>query len=181
MSETRHPEDRALNAVRRVRDAREQDSRFGLRHALTAVRERDAEVERVALRRAGVTRFAQGTAADFTAHLAHLGALAALERRAVEDARDSRLVAEESTRRWQGDRQRVRVVDVLLERRAQERREERARRETRELDDLASQSWLRRRTAQPETDPSTGAGSSTGPDAPTRFPHRSQDQEVHRP
>jgi flagellar FliJ protein len=179
MSETRHPEDRALNAVRRVRDAREQDSRFGLRHALTAVRERDAEVEHVARRRAEVGPFAQGTVADFTAHLAHLGALAALEQRAVEDARDSRLVAEESTRRWQGDRQRVRVVDVLLERRAQERREERARRETRELDDLASQSWLRRRTAQLETD--AGSTASTGPDAPTRSPHRSQDQEVHRP
>jgi flagellar biosynthesis chaperone FliJ len=34
---------------------------------------------------------------------------------------------------------------MLLERRAQARAEERARRETRELDDLAAQAWLRRR------------------------------------
>ena len=178
MSATRHPEDRALNAVRRVRDAREQDSRFGLQHALRTVRERDAEVERVARRRAEVGAFASGTPGDFTAHLAHLGALAALERRAAEDARDSRLVAEESTRRWQGDRQRVRVVDVLLERRALERREERARRETRELDDMASQSWLRRRTTASEAPVTTGVHERTASrDAQTRT--QNQDQEFH--
>jgi flagellar FliJ protein len=177
VSDTRHPEDRALSAVRRVRDAREQDSRFGLRHALDAVRARDAEVERLARRRAEEGPFSQGSAADFTAHLAHLGGLAALERRAVEDARDSRVVAEESTRRWQGDRQRVRVVDVLLERRAQDRREERARRETRELDDLASQSWLRRRTAELAAGPSDHDHDHDR----TRPTHRLEDQEVHRP
>jgi hypothetical protein len=39
-------------------------------------------------------------------------------------------------------------VDGLLERRALARAEERARREAHELDDLASQAWLRERTSR---------------------------------
>jgi flagellar FliJ protein len=151
MSRNRHPEDRALTAVRRVRDSREQDSRFGLQHALGVVRERDAELTRVAERRASAPTFGAGSPADFAAHVEHLARLAALEQQAVAAARDSRLVADEARRRWQRDRQQVRVVEGLLERRALARAEERARREARELDDLASQAWLRSRTTEQTT------------------------------
>jgi hypothetical protein len=46
------------------------------------------------------------------------------------------------------DRQAVRTVELLLERRADERRAELARREAVDLDELASQGWLRNRVAE---------------------------------
>jgi flagellar protein FliJ len=139
----RHPEDRALNAVRRVRDSREQDSRSGLTRALSVVGTREAELRLAAARRAEAARFAMGSPVEFAAHVGLGAGLATHELQAADRVRDSRLVADEAVRRWQLDRQQVRVVDVLLERRAQSRAEDRARREARELDDLATQSWLR--------------------------------------
>jgi flagellar export protein FliJ len=146
MSAAEH--DRGLNAVRRVRDSREQDSRFGLQHALNAVRRRDSEVEQARARRTGAASFAAGSITEFRSHVAYGAGLAELERQAVDRAENSRLVAEEATRRWQHDRQQVRVVDLLLERRADQRAQERARREAHELDDLATQAWLRARTPE---------------------------------
>ena len=142
---SRSEEDKALNAVRRVRDSREQDSRFGLQLALNAARTRDAELQQARDRRAAAAAFAAGSIADFTAHVAHVATLAALEVQARDRVENSRLVADEATRRWQLDRQQVRVVDLLLERRAELRAEERRRHEAHELDDLATQAWLRNR------------------------------------
>jgi len=139
----RHPEDRALSAVRRVRDSREQDGRSGLTRALSVVGTREAELQRAAARRAEAAPFAMGSPAEFAAHVGLGAGLATHELQAADRVRDSRLVADEAVRRWQLDRQQVRVVDVLLERRAQSRAEDRARREARELDDLATRSWLR--------------------------------------
>jgi len=141
-------EDRALHAVRRVRGSREQDSRLGLRHAKDAARRREDELDEARARRSTAPAFATGTPADFARHVAHLGALAGLEARAVERAQSSRVVAEEAVRRWQQDRQRLRVVDLLLERRAEERAEERRRREDKVLDELAAQVWLRHREGE---------------------------------
>jgi flagellar biosynthesis chaperone FliJ len=151
MTAPRHPEDRALNAVRRVRDSREQDSRFGLQHSLSAVRDRERDLELARERTARSAPFTQGTPAEFTTRIAELGRLATLQQVALESVRDSRLVADESRNRWQRDRQQVRVVERLLERRARERAEERARHEARELDDLASQAWMRARAAENES------------------------------
>lgn len=139
----RHPEDRALNAVRRVRDSREQDSRFGLQHALSSLEKREHELRLVSDQRTQTPLFAQGSPRDFAAHTSQVARLAGLEQLAVARARDSRLVAEEARNRWQRDRQKVRVVDGLLQRRALERAQERARHEARELDDMASQAWQR--------------------------------------
>ena len=141
-------EDRALAALRRVRDSREQDSRFGLQQALHAVRLRDEEAEVARSRRAATLSFGAGSLADFHAYRTFTAGMARAEEVATDRARSSRLVADEAERRWQHDRQEVRVVDLLLERRAQQRRAERARREAAELDDLATQSWLRRRSAE---------------------------------
>jgi len=139
----RHPEDRAMNAVRRVRDSREQDSRSGLTRALSVVGTRETELERAAARRAASPAFGVGSPADFAAHVGLGTGLATHELQAADRLRDSRLVADEAVHRWQLDRQQVRAVDVLLERRARARAEDRARREARELDDLATQTWLR--------------------------------------
>jgi flagellar export protein FliJ len=140
-------EDRGLRAVRRVREVRENDSRYGLSVALASVRERDAEAERARARIEAAERFEAGSVADFRGHVDRLSALVALESQAVARAHASRTVAAEAQRRWQQDRRQVRVVDLLLERRAAARTEERARREQAQLDDLASQGWLRSRQA----------------------------------
>ncbi len=78
-------------------------------------------------------------------------------------------MAEESRNRWQHDRQQRVVVERLLERRHEERRVERSRREAHELDDLASQAWLRRRVAEAADEPDPEAGT-----------HPTDDEEVHQ-
>ncbi len=138
-----HEQDRALGAVRRVRTAREQDSRIGLQQALAVSRERDQEAEQAQARLLGAPTFSAGTLADFRLHVLRMNGLAEAQRAAAGRAETSRAVAEEATRRWQHDRSHLRVVDLLLERRAEERAQERDRRDARELDDLAAQGWLR--------------------------------------
>ncbi len=139
--------DRALNAVRRVRNAREQDSRFGLQVAIDSVRQRDADVldSQARLEQAG--GFGTGSVADFRGHVDRLTGLSRLQDLASARATASRGVAEEASRRWQQDRQKVRVVDLLLERRAAERAEERTRRDAHQMDDLATQAWQRNQEA----------------------------------
>jgi hypothetical protein len=108
--------DRGLVAVRRVREARERDSRAGLEQALAETRQRAATAEVSRARLAAAPTFGSGT-------------------------------AEEARRRWGLDRRAVRTVELLLERRAAERRADRARREAADLDELAAQGWLRTRPA----------------------------------
>ena len=156
-------EDRGLRAVRRVREVRENDSRFGLSVALSSLRDREAEAERAAARVDTAERFAAGSVADFRGHVDRLAGLVALQAQATVRAGDSRTVAAEAQRRWQRDRQQVRVVDLLLERRAAARAEERARREQAQLDDIAAQGWLRGRALRAAE---TGTG-PTGPTGPT--------------
>jgi flagellar export protein FliJ len=136
-------QDRGLNAVRRVRAARETDSRIGLRHALAALDAREAEAARAQQQLAQAPGFAAGSAGDFLSHRTHLANLARDRQVTATAAEDGRTVADEATRRWQGDATSVRVVEMLLQRRAAERAAERARREARELDDLAAQGWQR--------------------------------------
>jgi flagellar protein FliJ len=143
-----HEQDRALTAVRRVRSARESDSRIGLQHALAETRRKQEQAALLEARLDGATAFAAGTAADFQLHVQLLAALADAGRRAREAAAAGERVADEATRRWQHDRTEVRVVDLLLERRATDRAAERGRREAAELDDLAAAGWLRRSTGE---------------------------------
>lgn len=138
-----HEQDRALGAVRRVRGAREQDSRIGLQQALATSRQRADEAGRARDRLLRAPAFAAGSVTDFQAHVLHLTGLAQRADEAARRADGSRAVADEAARRWQQDRTALRVVDLLLERRAEQRAEERGRREGRELDDLAAQGWLR--------------------------------------
>lgn len=136
--------DTGLNAVRRVRSARESDSRIGLQHALAETRRKDDEATRLTAALEAAPGFTVGTVLDFHAHTARLAGLAVAGSRAQDAAATSGRVADEAGRRWRHDRTEVRVVDLLLERRAAERAAERQRREAAELDDLAAVGWLRR-------------------------------------
>lgn len=152
---TAHPADRGLRAVRRVREARERDSRIGLQQALSTARRRESEAEVLRARLADAPAFGWGTAGEYLAHTQLVRGLAEAVAAKDEEVRRSTLVAGEARRRWALDRQAVRTVELLLERRAQERRQESARREAAGLDDLAAQGWLRRRVA--DLEPGTGA------------------------
>ena len=141
MSAAKH--DRGLRAVRRVREARERDSRIGLQQALAAARQREVDAEHARERLATAPGFGTGSAQAFQAHTLFVSGLADAVRQKDELLITSRTVAEESKRRWARDRQAVRTVELLLERRAEERRQDRLRREAADLDELASQAWLR--------------------------------------
>ncbi|MGZ4581919.1 MAG: flagellar FliJ family protein [Nocardioidaceae bacterium] len=143
-----HEQDRGLAAVRRVRAARERDSRLGLQQALAVLADRHADAARAAARLDDHGSFAAGSVGDFQLHAVLGAALAAARNDADERAQAGARVAEEAANRWRADRARVRAVDLLLERRSDERALLRRRREERDLDDLAAQGWLRRTRAQ---------------------------------
>lgn len=140
--------DAALNAVRRVRAVRENDSRIGLQRALAESRDRAELAERADARVRDAAGFESGGIADFHAHVGRLAALADARAATQRSADLADRVAAEATRRWQQDKTEVRVAELLLERRAAERAAERERRTRAELDDLAAVGWLRRRAEE---------------------------------
>lgn len=142
-----HDEDRGLGGVERVRGAREQDSRISLAAALSAHAAEAAAVHAYRALMSTRPQFTQGSPGDFHADRAAAAALAQGYDERRQQAENSLAAAEEARERWQQDRTRLRAVQMLLERRAAVRRAERERRETAELDDLAAQGWLRRRTS----------------------------------
>lgn len=146
MTRARDQHDKALRAVERVREVREQDSRIGLQRALQAQRAQEAAVEAARLLLETHPGFSRGSVRDFHADRALVSAMAQQHARERQQAEASRTVAEEAARRWQRDRTRVRAVELLLERRAEERRDEQDRRTAHELDDIAGQGWLRQQT-----------------------------------
>lgn len=140
--------DAGLDAVRRVRAVRENDSRIGLQTALAQSRERAELAQRADERVRDAAGFESGGVAEFHAHVGRLAALADARVAAQRSADVAQRVAAEATRRWQQDKTEVRVAELLLERRAAERAAERERRNQAELDDLAAVGWLRRRTEE---------------------------------
>lgn len=143
-------DDRALQAVRRVRSCRERDSRIGLQRALATQREREAEAETARQRLVAEPTFDTGAADAFRAHRLLVVALAETHADRLRLAASSTTVAAEAQRHWQRHRKGIRAVELLLDHRAAERRAERARREARELDDIAGQAWQRRQTPPSE-------------------------------
>ena len=134
MSKVQH--DRGMKAVRRVREVRERDSRIGLLHALSAVRDREAQLDelRNALEQA-LTRGAD-TLDDFVVsrHLLTMMAIAIGE--AEQRLLGARTIATEAHHRWQTDKAGMKAIEHLLEQRAQLRVEEARRAEVREVDDV---------------------------------------------
>ena len=133
-SNSRH--DRGMRAVHRVREVRERDSRIGLLHALTAVRDRESRLEelRNALEQA-VTRDAD-TLDDFVVSRHLLAMMAVAVGEAEERLLSARTVATEAHHRWQHDKAGIKAIEHLLEQRALHRAEEAARDEVREVDDV---------------------------------------------
>lgn len=144
---SRREQDAGMRAVARVRGVREQDSRVGLQQALREQRRHEDDAAEARDRLSRADTFAVGSAASFVALRASLEALGEVMRTAEKDTEASRTISEAAYARWQQDRTRVSAVEVLLERRAAARRAEQARREARDLDEVAAQLWQRRESA----------------------------------
>lgn len=138
-----HPDDAGMLAVARVRGVREQDARLGLQQALGELRAAQAEVARLeAVLHAPVATdgiHAAEYARQRTALVA-VGQAVAAARRVVEAAASVAAAAQE---RWVAERSKLRAVEMLLEKRADERALERRRAEDKAQDDLAAQRWQR--------------------------------------
>ncbi len=143
-----HDDDRGLSAVRRVRVARENDSRVGLQQALAESRTTALAAGRAQLALSSAPGFGTGMLADFQMHRMLMAARVQTTIVTEQAAATSTRIADEARIHWIADRTAVRVADQLLERRADVRADERARREAAELDDLASAGWLRRTTQE---------------------------------
>jgi len=140
--------DAGMHAVARVRAVREQDSRIGLQQAVREQRVHENRAAELRHRVENAGTFAAGSAASFLALRASLDALGQVLLSAEEDTVASRTISEAAYARWQHDKTRLSAVEVLLERRASERRAEASRREARELDEVAAQLWQRRETTK---------------------------------
>ena len=139
-------QDAGLRAVGRVRGVREQDSRIGLQQAIAEQRGHEARALELRRRLEGAATFQAGPSGSFLALRASLDALGTVLRAAEDETAASRRISEAAYERWQVDRARLAAVEVLLERRAEARRSDAARREARDLDEIAAQLWQRRAT-----------------------------------
>jgi flagellar FliJ protein len=143
-------QDAGLRAVARVRGVRERDSRHGLTTAIHEHAAVESGVRALERQLEAQPTFVAGPAVTYLADRTHALAVgqALVGRR--EDLRVSASVMAVATAHWRSDRARLEAVSMLLERRAEERRAERARAEAAELDDAATQGWLRRRQSTTE-------------------------------
>jgi flagellar FliJ protein len=142
--------DAGMRAVARVRSVREQDSRIGLQQALLEQRQLEEQATDLRRRLERADVFATGSAASYLALRASLDAVGQVLHRTELDAAASRTVSEAAYARWQQDKTRLSAVEMLLERRAGVRRAEAARREARDLDELATRRWRRRGSGEVE-------------------------------
>jgi flagellar export protein FliJ len=143
MSARRHPDDRGLAAVARVREVRETDSRIGLQHVLAeeaSVVARLAQLETGLTAAPGAAHETPGQLLSRRTALAHVGLLIQ-ETRA--EASTAAVVTAEARARWGSDKARLAAVEHLLDKRAARRRTEAERRAARDADDLAAQRWAR--------------------------------------
>jgi flagellar export protein FliJ len=144
MSTASSGRDAGMKAVARVRAVREQDSRTGLQQALAEQRAQEQEAADLRGRLENARGFQSGSASSYLALRASLAALGAAVHAAEELTAVSRRISEAAYDRWQEDRARLEAVEVLMERRAAARRTELARRESRDLDEIAARLWQRR-------------------------------------
>lgn len=144
MSGRKHAADRGLVAVARVREVRERDSRLGLQHAQSLARQREREAAQLQSALDQAPAFTEGSSGQFVVARQLLASMAVRAQRAADHARSCRMVADEARVHWQADKTRLRAVEYLLDKRAEARRSEAARKEARELDDVAGQLWIRR-------------------------------------
>ena len=141
MSST-HP-DAGMLAVARVRAVRERDSRLGLQQAINEQRRYETHLVELGRRLDEALRFDGGTVASFLHVRAGYRAITEEIVAATADLQTARNITESAREHWQRDKTRLSAVELLLERRGDERRTELRRREDRELDDIAAQRWQR--------------------------------------
>lgn len=137
----------AMRAVARVRDLREKESRRALQHAMADQR---AHAERVAYLQRYLAESSAPALADGSAFTAHRAFLLDTGRSLTEAKQHEQVAASRSSQAltaWQADKTRVNAVEMLIERRLEEARRERQRKETTELDELASSRWSRQQAA----------------------------------
>ena len=136
-----------LAAVARVRRVREQDSLLGLHQAR---REATEAHEHVAALEAWLGRGAGTAPLDAAAWAAQRQGLVTVARAASEartDAEAAHGIAEVAHAHWAAARVRLEAIEVLRTRAAERRRAELAAREARELDEVATQLWVRNQEA----------------------------------
>jgi flagellar FliJ protein len=151
-------DDRGMKAVARARSVRERDSRIGLQHALL---ERNAHRNRLDQYEQRISAVTSWQGGDSSTYLAKRQMALALGEAAREEAvllDSAQQVADAAHAHWSQDKIRLSAVESLLERRAAERRTERARREAIELDDIASQLWIRARRSTSDSPNPTPSG-----------------------
>ncbi|MCW2755895.1 MAG: hypothetical protein JWQ32_3306 [Marmoricola sp.] len=141
------PRDAGLLAVARVRTVRESDSRVGLRQALAELEAAEHRVVELRRRMEVADAFGTGSAAEFLALRVSLSLLGEALVAAEQQCECTRTISDAALVRWQSDKARLGAIELLLERREAERCAERERADARELDDLATQRWLRAHTA----------------------------------
>lgn len=133
----------SLGGLVRLRSVRERDSRTGL---ATALAEERAAATTVADLEEMLASLPMPPVLDLAAFRGHQHTVEMI-RTALEEARRSLETAHHvsvaARDRWVADRTRLKAVESLVERRAALARAERARREIRELDEVASDLWRR--------------------------------------
>ncbi len=140
-------DDRGLRAVARVRGVRERDSAQGLQQAGRVVDERLRELDDRQQQLESAPAFTVGPAGGFLLARSQLSSMADAATRAAADVQRGRLVADEALGRWQHDRSRLRAVELLAARRAQQERSDDLRAEGRHLDEVAGRRWVRSQQA----------------------------------
>jgi len=140
-------QDAGMEAVARVRGVREQDSRIGLKQARAEQQAHEMRVDELRTRLESTgTGFEVGPSGSYLALRSSLDALGAAVRAAEVELSMSRTISEAAYAAWELDRARLAAVEALIERRLAARRAEVARREARDLDEMAVQRWQRNET-----------------------------------
>jgi flagellar FliJ protein len=137
-----HP-DAGMLAVARVRAVRERDSRIGLQQAMDEQRRHEAYLAELGRRLSEALRFDGGSVATYLHVRAGYQALTHEIGAVTAELQSARNIVESAREHWRRDKTRLSAVELLLERRGDQRRAERRRREARELDDIAGQRWQR--------------------------------------
>lgn len=141
--------DRGLQAVSRVRDVRERDSRIGLQQALREQADLQRRLDELDAAMRAHGSFVSGDMNQFVALHQSLEVLRAAAGEARQNLGTAVVISASARAHWHRDKTRLSAVDGLLERRADERSAEAETREVRELDDVAGRLWLRQNTTPP--------------------------------
>jgi flagellar export protein FliJ len=134
----------SLDAVARVRRVRERDSLTGLQHAVREVTHAQARVTALDAR---LDPCPSGQVESLDSFVATRSVLLSVEHaltNAHASLESSQNLAHSALAHWQSDKSRLKAIEMLQERRREAARDEAARAEAKELDDIAAQLWQRR-------------------------------------